>query len=78
MVYGTSRRQLADDIVTGVRWVQEAEEDKTAEVAESLNPMRVIMVAHANGGGLAQQVLNDGDVQVKGLALLESSPPSGM
>lgn len=42
MVYGTTKRALADDVVAAVRWVQDREEAG-----------EVVLVGHSSGGGLA-------------------------
>ncbi|KAH7320081.1 Alpha/Beta hydrolase protein [Stachybotrys elegans] len=65
MVYGTSRRMLADDLVAGIRWVQDREDSE------------VVLVGHSSGGGLGQDVLSQGLVTVKGLALLGAVPAFG-
>lgn len=107
MVYGTGKGALADDIATGVRWVEGEEKRRRREERErtmetEVEPVQqggmvrhdsgvgrfdeevedtqagVVMVAHSNGGGLTQVALDRGDVQVKGLVLLDSAPNSGM
>ncbi|KAF4556254.1 Hypothetical protein D9617_1g081300 [Elsinoe fawcettii] len=72
MTFGTTKRMLADDIVTGVRHVEKLllQQDK--------HESEVVLVAHSNGGGLSQLALNDGSIQVRGLALLDATPPSGL
>ncbi|CAM1509072.1 Fc.00g028110.m01.CDS01 [Cosmosporella sp. VM-42] len=65
MVYGTTRGALSDDLVAGIRWVQERENSE------------VVLVGHSSGGGLSQGVLGQGDVSVKGLALLGAVPAYG-
>lgn len=78
MVYGTSKRSLADDIVTGIEYVQKTEQERKQGNSELTEPIRVLLVAHSNGGGLAQLALDAGDVQVRGLALLDSAPNFGV
>ena len=65
MVYCTTRRMLGDDLVAGIRWVQDREQSE------------VLLVGHSSGGGLSQAILSEGDVTVKGLALLGAVPGSG-
>lgn len=66
MVYGTSRAQLAGDLVAGVRWVMAREGGR-----------EVLLVGHSSGGGLSQGILSDGELKVKGLALLGAVPGFG-
>lgn len=65
MVYGTTRTALEEDLVAGIRWVQDKENSE------------VVLVGHSSGGGLSQAVLSKGDVSVKGLALLGAVPAFG-
>lgn len=65
MVYCTTRRMLSDDLVAGIRWVQDREQSE------------VLLVGHSSGGGLSQAILSKGDVTVKGLALLGAVPGFG-
>ncbi|KAF2219944.1 Alpha/Beta hydrolase protein [Elsinoe ampelina] len=72
MTFGTTKRMLADDIVTGVKHVESL-------LRQQGNPgTKVVLVAHSNGGGLCQLALNDGDIQVKALALIDATPPFGL
>ncbi|KAI3340532.1 Alpha/Beta hydrolase protein [Ustulina deusta] len=65
MLYATTKRELANDFVAGIRAVQEWE------------GREVVLVGHSSGGGLSQFILSEGDVRVKGLALLGAIPGSG-
>ncbi|KAI0550363.1 Alpha/Beta hydrolase protein [Xylaria curta] len=65
MVYATTKRDLADDFVAGIKTVQEWEGSE------------VVLVGHSSGGGLSQFILSEGDVRVKGLALLSAVPGTG-
>ncbi|KAI0855623.1 Alpha/Beta hydrolase protein [Xylaria cubensis] len=65
MVYATTKRDLADDFVAGIKIVQEWEGSE------------VVLVGHSSGGGLSQFILSEGDVRVKGLALLGAIPGTG-
>jgi pimeloyl-ACP methyl ester carboxylesterase len=56
---------LSDDLVAGIRWVQDREQSE------------VLLVGHSSGGGLSQAILSKGDVTVKGLALLGAVPGFG-
>ncbi|RWA08699.1 hypothetical protein EKO27_g6387 [Xylaria grammica] len=58
MLYVTTKRELANDFVAGIRAVQEWEGGEA------------VLVGHSSGGGLGQFILGEGDVSVKGLALL--------
>ncbi|KAI0403434.1 Alpha/Beta hydrolase protein [Xylaria palmicola] len=65
MLYGTTKRDIADDFVAGIRAVQAWEGGQ------------VVLVGHSSGGGLGQFILSEGDVRVKGLALLGAVPGTG-
>lgn len=65
MVFGTFRRDLTDDVLGAVRYVEEEHGEK------------VLLVGHSSGGGLSQGMLADGKVKVKGLALLGAVPCFG-
>ncbi|KAL2127436.1 hypothetical protein VTI74DRAFT_10747 [Chaetomium olivicolor] len=66
MVYGTTKRMLADDVLAGLRWAQEREGGK-----------EVVLVGHSSGGGLSQYILSEKAVRVKGLALVGAVPGFG-
>ncbi len=66
MVYGTTKRMLADDLVAGIRWAQGREGGE-----------EVVLVGHSSGGGLSQLVLSSQDVRAKGLALVGAVPGFG-
>ncbi|KXX82272.1 Arylesterase [Madurella mycetomatis] len=66
MVYGTTKRMLADDVVAGLRWAQEREGGR-----------EVVLVGHSSGGGLSQLILSEQDVRVKGLVLAGAIPGFG-
>ncbi|KAK4236710.1 Alpha/Beta hydrolase protein [Achaetomium macrosporum] len=66
MVYATSKRHLADDVLAGLRWVQEREGGK-----------QVVLVGHSSGGGLSQMILSEQEAKVKGLALVAAVPGFG-
>lgn len=65
MVYGTTKSALADDLIAGIKWVEERE--------GSL----VVLCGHSSGGGLSQFVLSERDVRVKGLVLMGAVPGFG-
>ncbi|KAK3387565.1 Alpha/Beta hydrolase protein [Podospora didyma] len=67
MVYGTTKRMLADDLVAGILWAQEREG----------GGKEVVLVGHSSGGGLSQFILSEQDVKVKGLALIGAVPGLG-
>ncbi|KAF2754626.1 alpha/beta-hydrolase [Pseudovirgaria hyperparasitica] len=73
MVYGTTKGMLANDLVAGVQEVERRESERKGEVMEG----EVVLVGHSSGGGLAQYVLSEGMVRVKGLVLLGSVPGFG-
>ncbi|KAK3314696.1 Alpha/Beta hydrolase protein [Apodospora peruviana] len=66
MVYGTTKRMLADDIVTGIRWAQ-----------DHSGGQEIVLVGHSSGGGLCQFVLSEQEVKVKGLVLAAAVPGCG-
>lgn len=66
MVWLTTKRDLADDVIAGIRFVQ---------AREGVN--EVVLVGHSSGGGLSQFILSEKDVGVKGLALLGAVPGFG-
>ncbi|KAI1439053.1 alpha/beta-hydrolase [Xylaria sp. CBS 124048] len=65
MVYGTTKRDIADDFVAGIKAVQELEDGE------------VVLAGHSSGGGLGQLILSEGDVRVKALVLLGAVPATG-
>ncbi|KAI3323852.1 alpha/beta-hydrolase [Xylariaceae sp. AK1471] len=65
MLYATTKRDLADDVVAGIKAVQEREGSE------------VVLVGHSSGGGLGQLIVGEGDIRVKGLALLGAIPGTG-
>lgn len=70
MVYGTTKRDLADDLIAGARWVAQREGGKG----------ELVLVGHSSGGGLSQFALSESTltgVSVKGLVLLAAVPGSG-
>ncbi len=66
MVFGTTRRDLVDDLLAGIRWAQDRERGEP-----------VVLVGHSSGGGLSQYILSEGDVRVRALALLGAVPGFG-
>jgi pimeloyl-ACP methyl ester carboxylesterase len=66
MVYATTKRMLADDVLAGLRWAQEREGGR-----------EVVLVGHSSGGGLSQLLLSEKDVRVKGLVLVAAVPGFG-
>ncbi|KAI1813624.1 alpha/beta-hydrolase [Poronia punctata] len=66
MVYATTKRALADDLVAGIKAVQEKEEGR-----------EVVLVGHSSGAGLCQFIVGEGDVRVGGIALLGAVPGTG-
>lgn len=65
MVYGTTKSALADDLVAGIRWVEQREGSQ------------VVLCGHSSGGGLSQFVLSERDIRIKGLALMGAVPGFG-
>jgi pimeloyl-ACP methyl ester carboxylesterase len=65
MLYATTLRNLADDLVAGVKAVQERERSE------------VVLVGHSSGGGLSQFIVAEADIQVKGIGLLGAIPGTG-
>lgn len=66
MVWLTTKRDLADDVVAAIRFVQER---------EGVN--EVVLVGHSSGGGLSQLILSEQNVRVKGLILMGAVPGFG-
>lgn len=66
MVYATTKRMLADDLLVGLRWAQEREGGK-----------EVVLVGHSSGGGLSQLILSEKEARVKGLVLVGAVPGFG-
>ncbi|KAK4122776.1 alpha/beta-hydrolase [Parathielavia appendiculata] len=66
MVYRTTLRNLADDVLAAHRWVVEREGGK-----------EVVLVGHSSGGGLSQFLLDKKDLKVKGLVLTGAIPGFG-
>jgi len=62
---------LANDLVAGVKYVQELESEKRGERVE------VVLVGHSDGGGLSQLILSEGDVKAKALVLVGAIPCFG-
>jgi pimeloyl-ACP methyl ester carboxylesterase len=65
MVWLTTKRDLANDVVAGIRFVQEREGQE------------VVLIGHSSGGGLSQFILSERDVRVKGLVLMGAVPGFG-
>lgn len=55
-------RTSTNDLVTGVKYVQELESEKRGEKVE------VVLVGYSSGGGLSQLILSEGDVKAKAFA----------
>lgn len=66
MVYFTTKRMLADDVVDGINWVQDREGGN-----------EVVLVGHSSGGGLSQYILSEGRARVRGLVLAAAVPGFG-
>ncbi|KAJ8456350.1 hypothetical protein ONZ45_g18757 [Pleurotus djamor] len=71
MVFFTTKRTLANDLVAGIKWAEKRERSLTDREVE------VVLVGHSSGGGLAQIILDAGDVTVAGLVLAASIPCYG-
>ncbi|KAI1110659.1 Alpha/Beta hydrolase protein [Nemania sp. NC0429] len=69
MLYATTKRDLADDLVAGIKAVQEREGIGAGA--------GIVLVGHSSGGGLSQYILSEGDVRVRGLVLLGAVPGTG-
>jgi len=65
MVFATTKRALADDVVAGIRLVQDREGQE------------VVLVGHSSGGGLSQFILSEQEIRVKALALCGAVPGFG-
>jgi len=66
MVYATTKRMLADDVLAGLRWAQEREGGR-----------EVVLVGHSSGGGLSQLILSEQEARVKALVLVGAVPGFG-
>lgn len=66
MVYWTTKRMLADDVLAGLRWAQEREGGR-----------EVVLVGHSSGGGLSQLILSEKEARVKALVLVGAVPGFG-
>jgi pimeloyl-ACP methyl ester carboxylesterase len=66
MVWLTHKRDLADDVVAGLRFAQAMEGGR-----------EVVLVGHSSGGGLSQFILSEKDVRVRGLVLMGAVPGYG-
>ncbi|KAH7635831.1 Alpha/Beta hydrolase protein [Sordaria sp. MPI-SDFR-AT-0083] len=93
MVYGTTKGDLAGDVVEGIKWaadrererrkVWEGERRNADNVEERENrEVEMILVGHSSGGGLAQYILSAGlldglGVKIKGLVLMGAVPGFG-
>ncbi|KAL2157744.1 hypothetical protein VTH06DRAFT_5012 [Thermothelomyces fergusii] len=66
MVYATTMRMLADDVLAGLRWVQREHEGGRGREA--------VLVGHSSGGGLCQLLLSEKLVTARGLVLVASLP----
>ena len=71
MLYWATKLMLANDLVTGVKYVRELESEKRGEKVE------VVLVGHSSGGGLSQLILSEGDVKAKALVLVRAIPCFG-
>lgn len=69
-MYFTTARALASDLVAGFRHVQEMQK-------KTHGNRDVVLVAHSNGGGLAQIALDAGDINPVALALIAATPVFG-
>lgn len=69
-MYFTTARTLSLDLAAGFKHVQQLE--KTARDSDA-----VVLVAHSNGGGLAQIALAAGNIKVAGLSLVAATPCYG-
>ncbi|KAK3903881.1 Alpha/Beta hydrolase protein [Staphylotrichum tortipilum] len=66
MVYATGMRELADDVLAALRWVQEREGGREA-----------VLVGHSSGGAVVQWLMSEGEVRAKGLVLVAVTPGYG-
>ncbi|CAP71032.1 uncharacterized protein PODANS_6_4030 [Podospora anserina S mat+] len=69
MVYFTTKRMLADDVVAAIKWVQKRHDGR-----------EVVYIGHSSGGGLGQYILSAPEfdhVKVKGLVLAGAVPGFG-
>lgn len=88
MVYGTTKRDLAGDVVSGIEWAAQQERERRQvpvqekEVRGEVEEVEMVLVGHSSGGGLAQYILsadllNGVGVKIKGLVLMGAVPGFG-
>ena len=73
MLYGVTKKDLAGDLLAGIEWaVREWEREGESGAAGN-----IVLVGHSSGAGLSQYLLDRGEFQVRGLALLGAVPGHG-
>lgn len=72
-MYFTSRETMAEDLVAGVKEVENLETERR----DAEEKVRVVLVAHSAGGALSQYVLSRGLVTVQGFCMLAAVPGFG-
>jgi pimeloyl-ACP methyl ester carboxylesterase len=72
MVYWTTKRTLANDLLVGIKHMQDLEKERNGN-----DKVEVVLVGHSSGGGLSQFLLSEGDVKAKALILIGSIPGFG-
>lgn len=75
MVFWVSPNQLAGDVAAGVKWVEKLGSDGMGDREEGKG--KVVLLAHSNGGGLAQWALDRGMCKVGALVLMAGTPCFG-
>ncbi|KAK3392442.1 Alpha/Beta hydrolase protein [Sordaria brevicollis] len=83
MVYGTTKGDLAGDVVEGIKWAVGRERERLGLEGRE-EDVEVVLVGHSSGGGLVQFILSEGllvgvgvGVRVKGLVLMGAVPGFG-
>jgi alpha-beta hydrolase superfamily lysophospholipase len=79
-MYFTTRAAMAEDLVSGVKWVEDAEKKRrrgTLKGRQEEEDVKVILVAHSAGGALSQYVLSRGMIKVSGFCMCAAVPGFG-
>ncbi|KAF2703665.1 alpha/beta-hydrolase [Pleomassaria siparia CBS 279.74] len=74
-MYMTPMSTMGDDLVAGMRYVEEAETKRRG--LEHGKKAEVVLIAHSEGGALGQDVLSRGLVHVKAFCMCATAPGFG-
>ncbi|KAH7130404.1 Alpha/Beta hydrolase protein [Dendryphion nanum] len=73
-MYFTPRNTVGDDLVAGIKYVEELEK---ARRGGNVEDAKVVLIAHSAGGALSQYILSRGLVKVQGFCMLAAVPGFG-